>query len=130
MLTTSTVVGYLAAGVPGALAATVGIFLPSFVLVLITAPYIPRMRQSRFLSAFLDGANAAVVAAIAATLIDLGQAALQPLPNAPDALAGVSLIAVVLIGLSLIALVRFRINATWVLIACGAVGLLYGAWIG
>jgi chromate transporter len=130
VLTTSTVVGYLAGDVPGAIAATVGIFLPSFILVLITAPYIPRMRQSRFLSAFLDGANAAVVAAIAATLIDLGQAALQPLPNAPDSLAGVSVIAVTLIALALIALARFRINATWVLIACGAVGLLYGTILG
>lgn len=130
VLTTSTVVGYLVADVPGAIAATVGIFLPSFVLVLITAPYIPRMRQSRFLSAFLDGASAAVVAAIAATLIDLGRAALQPLPDAPDNLAGVSVMAAVLIALALIALARFRINATWVLIACGAVGLLYGTWIG
>lgn len=130
VLTTSTVVGYLAGDVPGAIAATVGIFLPSFILVLITAPYIPRMRQSRFLSAFLDGANAAVVAAIAATLIDLGRAALQPLPNAPDAVAGVSLIAIILIALALMALARFRVNATWVLIACGAVGLLYGTILG
>jgi chromate transporter len=130
VLTTSTVVGYLVADLPGAIAATVGIFLPSFVLVLITAPYIPRMRQSRFLSAFLDGANAAVVAAIAATLLDLGRAALLPLPNAPDNLAGISLLAILLIGVSLLALVRFRINATWVLIACGAVGVAYGAWLG
>jgi chromate transporter len=130
VLTTSTVVGYLVDDLPGAIAATVGIFLPSFVLVLITAPYIPRMRQSRFLSAFLDGANAAVAAAIAATLIDLGQTALMPLANAPDAVAGVSALSVALIALSLIALMRFRINATWTLIACGAVGLAYGSLLG
>ncbi len=130
VLTTSTVVGYLAAGVPGALVATVGIFLPSFVLVLITAPYIPRMRQSRFLSAFLDGANAVVVAAIAATLIDLGRAALQPLPHAPDNLAGVSLLAAALIALALIALVRLRINTTWVLLACGGIGVVFGSLLG
>jgi chromate transporter len=130
VLTTSTVVGYLVADLSGALAATVGIFLPSFVLVLITAPYIPRMRRSRFLSAFLDGANAAVAAAIAATLIDLGQTALMPLANAPDAVAGVSALSVALIALSLIALMRFRINATWTLIACGAVGLAYGSLLG
>jgi chromate transporter len=130
VLTTSTVVGYLVDDLPGAIAATVGIFLPSFVLVLITAPYIPRMRQSRFLSAFLDGANAAVVAAIAATLIDLGQAALMPLANAPDAVAGVSALSVALIALSLIALMRFNVNATWTLIACGAVGLVYGSLLG
>jgi chromate transporter len=59
VFTTATFIGYVLGGVPGALAATVGIFLPAFVLVGITNPYIPRMRASPWASALLDGVNAA-----------------------------------------------------------------------
>jgi chromate transporter len=47
VLTTATFVGYLVAGVPGAIVATVGIFLPSFVFVALSSPFIPRLRRSR-----------------------------------------------------------------------------------
>ena len=48
-------IGYLVAGVPGAVLATVAIFLPGFVFVAITNPFIPRLRRSPWLSALLDG---------------------------------------------------------------------------
>ncbi len=77
--TTATVVGYIVAGLPGAFAATLGIFLPCFVLVILTAPLIPRMRRSRFMSAFLNGVNAGVIAAILITVAKLAGETLQPL---------------------------------------------------
>ena len=46
LFTTATFVGYLIAGFPGAVVATIGIFLPSFIFVAITNPLIPKMRQS------------------------------------------------------------------------------------
>jgi chromate transport protein ChrA len=47
VVTTATFIGYVVAGIPGAVVATVGIFLPSFVLVAISGPLIPRLRRSR-----------------------------------------------------------------------------------
>jgi chromate transporter len=127
VLTTTTVVGYIVAGLPGALTATLGVFLPSFVLVILTAPLIPRMRQSRFLSAFLDGANTAVLAAIVVTAVQIGLTALRPLlETSPDQIAGVSVVALLILGLSLIGLLRFKLNATILLIVGAAAGLAYG----
>ena len=57
VLTTATFVGYLVAGFPGAIVATIAIFIPSFLFVLILNPLIPKMRQSKWLSAFLDAVN-------------------------------------------------------------------------
>jgi chromate transporter len=118
--TTATVVGYIVAGLPGAFAATFGIFLPSFVLVILTAPLIPRMRRSRFMSGLLDGVNAGVIAALLITVIHLASEAVQPL----NGLAATSIIAVVIALLALVALIRFRINTTWLILAGAVVGLL------
>jgi chromate transporter len=62
VLTTATFVGYLLARVPGAIVATVAIFLPSFAFVALSSPLIPRLRRSPWAGGFLDGANAASVA--------------------------------------------------------------------
>jgi len=76
VLTTATFIGYLLAGVPGAVLATFGIFLPSFVLVALSNPLVPRLRRSPWAGAFLDGANAASVALMAVVTWHLGRAAL------------------------------------------------------
>src|SRR5207237_989712 len=60
--TTATFIGYLVAGGPGAVVATLGIFLPSFVLVAASTPLLPKLRASRWAGAFLDGPNAASLA--------------------------------------------------------------------
>jgi chromate transporter len=120
--TAAGVVGYIIAGLPGAVVATAGIFLPSFVLVILTAPLIPRMRKSRVMGAFLTGVNAGVVAAILVTLVDLTQAALRT----PDG-AAISPLAVALAVVALALLVRTKINATWLIVAGGIVGLVAGA---
>jgi chromate transporter len=116
--TAASVVGYILAGVPGSVAATVGIFLPSFVLVILTAPLIPRMRQSRLMSDFLTGVNAGVVAAILVTLVVLTQAAVRTADS-----AAFSPVATALAIVSLVLLVRTKINATWLIVAGGLVGL-------
>ena len=69
----ATFVGWQLGGLPGALAATVGIFLPSFLLVAFLNPLIPRLRQSRMLSAFLDTVNMASVAIILAVAVEMGK---------------------------------------------------------
>src|SRR6202011_5827518 len=72
VFTTATFVGYLVGGVPGAIVATVAIFLPSFVFVAVVYPFVARLRASPWTSAFLDGANAAAVGLMAAVVWQLG----------------------------------------------------------
>lgn len=116
--TTVAVVGYILAGVPGAVAGTLGIFVPCFILVILTAPLIPGMRRNPFWAAFLNGVNAGVIAAILVTVIDLANAALHTLDGRVW-----SPLAIVLTLVSLILLLRFKINATWLILLGGVVGL-------
>jgi chromate transporter len=115
VFTTATFVGYLLAGVPGALLATVGIFLPAFVFVAITGPLIPRLRESPILAGLLDGANVVSLALMAGVTWQLGRATvLEPIP--------------VLIALvSLVLLFRTEINPVWLVIGGGVIGLI--SWI-
>lgn len=76
VLTTSTFIGYQIYGLPGAIAATVGIFLPSFLFVYLLNPLIPKLRESKWASAFLDAVNISAVGVMIAVLIDLGQSTL------------------------------------------------------
>ena len=72
VLSTATFIGYQLAGFWGALAATLGIFLPSFLFVLILNPLVPAMRKSKFLSYFLDSVNIAAVAVMVSVLVTMG----------------------------------------------------------
>ena len=107
LFTSATFIGYILGGVPGALLATFGIFLPSFVFVAISNPFIPKMRSSIWVGSFLDGINIASLSLMTAVTIQIGIASLIDLPTI--------LISLISLGL----LLRFRLNPTW-LIAGGA----------
>jgi chromate transporter len=113
VFTTATFIGYLLAGVPGAVLATVGIFLPSFVFVALTNPLIPRLRRSPWMSAFLDGVNVAAVGLMAAVTWELGRAAIIDWLTLALALGAALL------------LFRFKVNSTWLIAGGGAVGIVY-----
>ncbi len=115
VFTTATFIGYLVRGVPGAAAATVGIFLPSFVLIALVYPWVPRLRSSPWTSAFLDGVNIAAVGLIAAITMQLGRAALIDVPTVAVAL------------LALFVLVRYKPNTAWLVLAGAAVGIIRSA---
>jgi chromate transporter len=110
LFTTATFVGYLTGGFSGALIGTVAIFLPSFVLVGISGPVVPLLRRSKMAGAFLDGVNVAALALMAAVTVQLAR----------TALVDVWTIAIALI--SLLVLLRFRINFVWLILAGGLVG--------
>lgn len=116
VFTSATFVGYLAAGVPGALAATLGIFLPSFVFVLLVNPWIPRLRSSATFGALLDGVNIASLGLMAAVTLQLGLAAVVDGWTAALGLA------------ALVALQRYKVNTTWLILAGLLFGLLRG-WL-
>jgi chromate transporter len=111
VFTTATFIGYLLAGPRGALAATVGIFLPAFVFVAASGPLVPRLRASRVAGAFLDGLNVASLALIAVVTAQLARAAIVDLPTALLGLAAAVL------------LVRFKLNATWLMLGGAALGI-------
>ncbi len=75
VLSTSTFIGYLLGGGWGAMASSVGIFLPSFLFVWFLNPLIPKMRQSRFFSELLDAINAGAIGLMAYALLPLGKVA-------------------------------------------------------
>lgn len=109
---TATFVGYLVAGFSGALAATVGIFLPSFVLVLVAAPILARHRSNRSVQGFVKGAYAAAIGTILGASVLLGRIAIG------DWLT-------MLIGLTaLIALFRWRVNNPLLMAVTAVVGLI------
>jgi chromate transporter len=111
VFTTAAFIGCLVGGLSGAIAATVGIILPSFVLVAVLFPVAPRLRASPWTSAFLDGVNVAAVGLIAAITLQLGQVALvDPLT-----------VALALIALGL--LLRFRFNSAGMVLVGAAIGL-------
>lgn len=72
VLSTATFIGWQLGGLPGALAATAGIFLPSFLFVWFLNPLVPKMRQSRILGYFLDCVNVAAVGIMLAVLYKMG----------------------------------------------------------
>jgi chromate transporter len=110
VFTTATFLGYLIAGVPGAVVATVGIFLPSFLLVALIYPFEGGIRRSPWLSAFLDGVNVAALALIAGVLVLLSRAAI------------VDLFTLSLAGVALVILLRFKINSAWLVLGGAVVG--------
>lgn len=113
VFTTATFIGYLLAGVPGAILATVGIFLPAFIFVALTGPFIPRLRRSPAMSNLLDGLNVTSLALMAGVTWQLGRTAVVDPFSALLALAALGL------------LVRFNVNAAWLVIGGGALGFIF-----
>lgn len=113
VFTTATFVGYLLQGTSGALVATVGIFLPAFVLVALSGPLVPRLRSLPSLGVFLDGVSVGSWALMAAVTIQLGRSALCDVPAVLIALG------------SLLALLRFQVNTTYLLLTGAGLGLLF-----
>jgi len=111
VFTTATFIGYVLAGFPGAVVATVGIFLPAFVFVAVSGRLVPRIRRSRVAGAALDGVNAASLALMAVVTLQLGRAVF----------VDVTSVVVAVVALALLA--TGRVNPTWIVVG----GALAGA---
>jgi chromate transporter len=113
VFTTATFIGYLLGGLPGALLATLGIFLPSFFYVAISTPILPRIRNSPWTAAALDGVNVAALGLMAGVTLQLAQTAFV------DTLTvGIALVSAFL-------LFRYQTNSTWLIAGGAAVGVLH-----
>jgi chromate transporter len=71
----ATFIGYLLAGLPGSIVATIAVFLPSFLLAVLSGPLLGKLRNSTAVAAVLDGLNAGSIALMAAVCYQLGRAA-------------------------------------------------------
>ena len=112
VLSTSTFIGYQLSGFTGALAATTGIFLPSFLFVLILNPFIPRMRNSKILRYFLDSVNVAAVAVMVAVLIAMTRETLVEWQSITIALIAVFLT------------FKTKISTIWIIVMGAIIGFL------
>jgi chromate transporter len=112
---TATFIVYVIARGWGAVLATVGIFLPGFVLVALTRPLVVRVRRSPSASAFLDGINVSALALMAVVTVQLARSALVDAP------------AILLAVASLVALIRFKVNTTWLVAGGALIGAAFKA---
>ncbi len=110
VFTTATFIGYIIAGAWGAVVATIGIFLPGFILVAVLRHFIARARRSATAAAFLDGVNVASLSLMAVVTVQLARAALVDIP------------AILIAVMGAVLLVRWRVNATWLVTGAALVG--------
>jgi chromate transporter len=113
VLSSATFIGYLVAGWPGAVVSTLAVFAPSFVIIALIGPWIPRLRQSPVIQAFLRGVNAGVVALILAVSVALFRSAIVDVWTVMILIAGLA------------ALLRFRVDTLWLVAGGAAVGLVH-----
>ena len=117
----ATFVGYFGGGPLGAVAMTVGIFLPAFAFSLILYDRLESVLEAKRLHAFLAGVSAGVVGLIAATTIDLATVTAQ---RVPDLIIGVSIFAV---ALALLYTWKNKLNVVVALAAAGLAGWVFFA---
>ncbi|MES2526093.1 MAG: chromate transporter [Bdellovibrionota bacterium] len=114
VFTTATFIGYVIDGYSGAVLATLGIFLPSFVFVALSAPYISKLRSSENLSRFLDGVIAGSFALMVLVTFSLGKSGFV---DWKTSLVGI---------ISFLILLRFpKFNSAWLVILGGSIGYIF-----
>lgn len=107
---TATFVGYQVAGVLGAMVGTVGIFAPSFLMVLASVPYFDRLQHSLGFRRALRGILASFVGLLAAVVVHFGLAVSWSIPA-------------ILIAVAAFTALRFKIDILWVVLAGAAISL-------
>lgn len=110
VFSTATFIGYVIAGHKGAVVATIGIFLPAFLFVGLSAPLIPALRRSAWTAPILDGLNMASLSLMAGAALILAKGTINSVYGA------------LVFGLSLILIVRFKINSAWLILIAGLLG--------
>ena len=112
VFTTATFIGYLVAGIPGAVVATVGVFVPGFIFVALSGRMLPKIRRSPLAGAILDGVVVGSLALMAVVAWQLGRAAI------------VDWITLAILVVSTGLLLRFRINSAWIVGGAAVIGWL------
>jgi len=122
MLSTATFVGYVLAGVPGAVVATLGMLLPCFLVVAVANPLVPRLRRWPWTSRLLDAVNAASVGLMMAVTVKLSSSALQE-PAGP---LGLDLPACAIAVVAALLAIRWKVAPAWLVLLGAVAGMLFG----
>ena len=85
-------IGYLIAGLSGAIVASVGTFLPCYLFTILPAPYFKKYGKRRAIVSFVDGVTAAAIGAIAGAVIVLAERSVVDVVTALIALVTVGVI--------------------------------------
>lgn len=120
VLSTATFIGYVILGLPGAIIATLAIFMPSFFFVLAVNPIIPKLRQSRWMGAFLDAVNVSAVALMGVVTLNLLYQTLWSLRE-PFPFDWAAMLITALAGM---AILKYKMNTAWVVCVGGLLGLI------
>jgi chromate transporter len=118
VFSSATFVGYLVGSWPGAVLATVGIFLPSFVFVALLFRFMPWARKSPWARSFLDGVNVASLGLMAGVAWELGRTGI------------IDIFTIVLAVVSFVLVFRFKVNSVWLILGGGALGIAYKVLFG
>lgn len=110
VFTTATFIGYILKGIPGAILATIGIFIPSFLVVWAINPIIPKLRKSKIMGAMLDGVNVGSLVLMTIVSLKLGVASL------------INPLTIIMFIISFLILMKYKINSAWLIIAGGTIG--------
>jgi chromate transporter len=113
VFTTATFIGYVLGGIPGAILATLGIFLPSFIFIAASGFLIPRIRNSPWTGAFLDGVNVAALGLMLGVTVQLATTAVR------------DPITILIVLVSLFLLLRYKLNSTWLIAGGALIGILH-----
>lgn len=113
VFSSATFIGWQIGGLQGAILATVGIFLPSFLFVAVLNPLIPALRRSRIMSAFLDSVNMISVALILAMCVEMGRSAIADWRTLTIAVSGFA-----------VSMIFKKLNSAWVISGGALLGYL------
>jgi chromate transporter len=112
LIISATFIGYRVYGLLGAIVATVSVILPSFIIICLVTEGIKRFRENKILANFFRGARAAVIALVFEAGLSIGRISIDNFTTV--------LIAVI----TLVCLLKYKINPIWLLLAAAIIGLL------
>lgn len=110
--TVATFIGYVLGGWRGAILGTIGMFLPAFIFVGMTAHVLPKLRKSPYAGAFLDGVNASAVALMGFVGWQFARASL------------VNWSSLIIAVVSVFLVFRYKINSAWLVLGGAVAGIL------
>ncbi len=123
IMVTATFVGWKVAGVPGAVTATVTIFMPSAILTMLVAWQLRRYRKSPWVQGFIAGVRPAIGGLVGAVALPLARTAFV-LPTAAG-IGAIDAMAIVLAVAAAFLLIRYKLDAAVLVLLGGLIGL---AW--
>jgi len=110
--TTATFIGYVIAGFPGSIISTIGMFLPSFIIVLFTAKFLPKINHISTIKTFLNGISASAVALIAYAIINLLKSTINDFTG------------IIVIVVALFLSLKYRIDTQWLILGGFLLGFI------